>query len=70
MNNYVDVSAEETIAYGSLPNVPYDMRDTWTVDSFSFEVDSSASSHRVRGSDRESVTASLVHSVIQPKYLV
>ena len=66
--NRVDLSAETTTAYGSRIN-EYNVCDTWIVDSYSFEVDSLASSYPARDSYREDVTASLAHSVILAKHL-
>ena len=65
--NGVDLSAETTTAYGNRITW-YDLCGTETVDSYSFEVDSLASSYPALGSDRVRVTASLLHSVILAKH--
>ena len=67
-SNRVELSAETTTAYGSRIN-RYNMCHTWTVDSYSFEVDSLASSYPDIDSHRKYVTASLAHSVILAKHL-
>ena len=74
--NYVDISGETTIAYGSRINELelYNMCTTETVEYYSFEVDSLVSSYpavggALIGSNRERVPASLAHSVILAKHL-
>ena len=62
----VDLSAETT-AYRSSISFYYSC-GTWDVDLYSFEVESLESSYLALGSDREDVTASLVHSLIFEKY--
>ena len=66
--NDVDLSAETTIAYGS-SIYTYNVYDTGTVDSYSFEVESLTSLYPSQGTDRQGVTARLLHSVILAKVL-
>ena len=66
-DNFVDLSAERTTAYGSDIYL-YDVRGTCCDDSYLLEVDSLASSYPSICSHREFVTARLAHSVILAKH--
>ena len=66
--NRVDLRGEATTAFGS-GITEFAVYGTWDVDSYSFEVDSLASSYPESGSHRQGVTVGLVHSVILAKHL-
>ncbi len=68
-----DLSGEESTAFGT-PLLGYSVRDTSTVDAYSFEFDSLVSSYPASGGNvdtgnRKKVAVGLVHSVLLAKHI-